>query len=297
MCELRSPSVPTIIPRIKLIDLEYLLTPRKMSNNPVPNPAYVLPDNSSQRYPALQVDEYEPKNLQSRINFCLSENSVELLTDEALKLLNPQPVNVAFKKGNATVFVLNNLQAIVLDVSSVYIYDKNTERYSQQVKGQELGSGRITARKVFFALIVGDKLLKADDDTPQIFTLNLRSFATDLVKPSKPETGDGSIYSLNLALSKHYKLRGKLTHLVSVPLLVAPITRTSKSNGEFSYAPKYSLGDKAVILSQELQKTIFDLLQDPKLRSAIDNPYRIDAVATACEVAPPDNFYDDRIEY
>lgn len=266
-----------------------------MSSNPVLNPAYALPDNSSQRYPALQLDEYSPKNLQSRINFCLSEESTELLSDEALRLLNPQPVEVGFKNGNANVFILNNLFAIVLDVSKVYIYDKNIERYLPQSKDQELGNGKVTARKVFLALAVGDKLAMTDDGTPQVFTLNLKSFATDLIKSSKPEAGDGSIYSLNVALCKYYKIKGKLTHLVRVPLMVAPATRTSRSNGEFSYAPKYSLGDKAVPLSQELQKAMFDLLQDSQLRSAIDNPYRLDEPGTTSEAAPPDDFYNDRI--
>lgn len=263
-----------------------------MSTNPVLNPVYAVPDNSKQRYPALQVDEYNPRNLQSKINFCLSEESAEILTDRALELLNLQPIEASFKSGNVNLFIINNLQAIVLDVSRIYIYNKGTERYESN-SGQELGGDLVSCRKVFLALMVGEELVTGDDGKAQVFTLNLKSYATDLIgspKTSKP--GDGSIYSLNTALVKHYQIKGKLTHLVRVPLLVAPTTRTSKLKKESSFAPKYSLGDKATPLTEELQKAMFELLQDPQLRSDIDNPYRIDDGAMSVEAAPPDDYYE-----
>lgn len=253
---------------------------------------YALPDTSQQRYPALQVNEYEPRNLNAKLSICLSEQSVELLSQDALNLLDPQPITASFKDGDTTLFALSNIDCVVIGVSPTFLYNKKINRY-QPNRGEEVGGDIVTARKVFLALMVGDRFAITEDGTPQVFTLNLKSLATDFVKPSKPQQGDGSICSLNVALCKHYKIRGSLTHLVKVPLLAAPTERVSKTNpGNSKFAVKYSLGNKAEPLSKEQQKIMFDLAQDPEIKDAIANPYRVDS--TTPEAAPPDEFYQER---
>lgn len=238
---------------------------------------YALPDTQQQKYPAFQADDYQPKSLKSKINICLAESSVELLSPESIEQLNLEIKPVTFGENEANVFVpRSTVEFVFLGLPRLFLYDKETQRYEALTSGTKLaGTKKVTAAKLFMCVAIAGELLLDNDAQPQVFTLNLKSSKTSLLKAKFPSAGDGTLHSLNAALTKHYHLKGWITHLASVKLHAMPEKFTSSVSGDSSLGIKFALDGTATPLSEPNQKAMFELLQHPDLLADLQNPYKL----------------------
>ncbi len=255
--------------------------------NPVIDPAYILPDTNSQRYPALQADNYQPKGTKDKIRLCFAAASIDLISPTEIERFDFDIEDAIFGDNETSLFIPKvDVRWVILKSSRIFGYDKETKFYCHLPRGTKLaGTKKVTAAKVFLAAIIDGELVLADDGKPQIFALNLKSSKTALIKSQNPAPGDGTIHSLNIALNKHYGLKGTLTHLVSVGLETSPEKYTSSVTGDNSWGIKFRLTDNATPLKPEQQKAIFELLQDPQLQKDIEDPYRLAAIPSEPEPA------------
>lgn len=264
------------------------------------NAQYVLPNTNQQKYPALQADNYQPKSLKTEINLCLAEESVDLLSPETIEKLSLEITPVNFGEDDINVFVpKSQLEYVILGMPRLDLYNKESKRYEALVSGTKLaGTKKVTAAKLFMCVTIAGDLLLDNDGKPQIFTLNLKSSRTGLLKAQSPTAGDGTLHSLNTALNKHYQVNGWVTHLVSVKLLAVPEKFTSSVSGDSSLGIKFALQDAATLLTEANQKAMFELLQAPDLQADMDNPFKLDLVAP--DFAPSDYatpIYGDDIHF
>jgi hypothetical protein len=256
---------------------DYLLLPSKGTKamTITINAEYAIASNDQQKYPALQADNYQPRNIKETINICLSEQSVELLSPETITKMDFKVSEVTFGDDDVNVFIPQaEIGWCILAMPRPYLFDKETSQYSKLQAGVKLaGTKKVTAAKVFMCGIIDGQLLLDTNGIPQVFTLNLKSSKTRLLKAITPQPDDKTIYSLNTWLNKTYKVKGWVAHLASVDLWAVPEKFTSSVTGDSSLGIYFTLGTKIELLSDANQKLIFDRLQDPELKSDISDPY------------------------
>lgn len=240
---------------------------------------FVLPNKSGQRYPALQATDYQPKNLKAEIHLGIGVESLEMLTEEAQEKLAPELVTCDYKNGPVPIYLMNGLRWVILGSPGLFIFMKDTERYRAIIPGEKLKDTKnVTAARLYLAVIKDGELILDEDGSPQVFTLLLRSNQTNLIKARRPEKGDGTIYSLNEALSEHYQLKGVLTHTVSVEMDVFPTTR-SNASGTSSFAVMYRLGESAKVLPEAQLSAIHKLITSDDFKLDMVDPFRLGSAA------------------
>lgn len=240
--------------------------------------SYAQPDTQSQLYPALQADNYQPK-LKDKVSICLSEDSFLLLSEDTKNLLEFELLEAEFKGQPTDVFKPKEIRLIPLAMPLSFCFHKESQRYRIIAAGVGFkGNGLVSASKIHFCAVSDKSLLLDDDGQPQIFTLNLKSSKTQLIKPMKPVKGDGSLFSWNEQMKSEYKAKGWLLHLFGFKLSAKPQTFTSASSGESSVGIIFELTDPQPI-APEHQKLVTERLQDPILKESIKNPYKIGEVA------------------
>ncbi len=241
------------------------------------NPDYAIQsDRKKQIYPALQVTQYRPQTLDETIDFCLSEESLDLIDAESCGL-KIEIVDCVY--GREKVFmhkITSPLRWILLTIPRVYCLDKETKEVSTMTKGIKLaGSSKVTVAKCLMACLCNGKLVLDTYGSPQIFTLKLTSKKTALIGSLKQEDkGRKTFTDLNLALQKHYKTKCDLVHLVSVNLVakshefISGDLREKSSLGVF-----YSLEGDAKVLPVEQQEAIYGLITEKETQALFKDPF------------------------
>lgn len=236
---------------------------------------YAIAATQEQKYPALQADNYQPRNTKETINLCMAEQSVELLSSDTITALNFKPHAASFGEEEVTVFVPQaDIGWSILSMPRLYLYDKETKQYSNLPAGIKLaGTKKVTAAKVFMCATVGGNLLLDNEGKPQVFTLNLKSSKTRLLKAQVPSPDDRTLYSLNAGLSKQHGVKGWIAHLATVDLYAVPEKFTSSVSGDTSLGVMFTLGTKIELLNPGNQRAVFDRIQDPDLQADMKDPY------------------------
>lgn len=227
-------------------------------------------------YPALQATDYRPRSLKDSIGLGFSEESFELLSDDAKQRLNCSEVECYFSaEDSGIVHVPAEVRWVLLNIPKLFVQNEDGS-HEHLARGMKLsGTGRKTCARMFLAAIVDEDLILDEDGKPQVFRLNLKGTKTNLIGKTSDKEGSGTIAALNRGLQKHYKVKGQLLHLVSVQLTAVAHKFVSRTSSESSLGVYFSLGSGARPLTEENQKRIFDLLQDEDLKQSIADPFGI----------------------
>lgn len=229
------------------------------------------------RFPWLQVTTYKPTSTSTKVQIILSEESVEMLTDEAREILSPEIVLCDYGEGDVTMFTLPaDIRWVVLSYPRMFGMDKKTKEISPLVKGEKLSEvGKVTASKLLLGAIVGDKLLTDTSGNPQIFTLKLTSSKTALIGNANDKDEERkTIFKMNSALQNAMKKKGAwLTHLVSVEIKARSQKFTSRTTGESSFGVEFILDGSAKVLPVEAQKAIHRLITTEEFIELARNPF------------------------
>jgi len=261
------------------------------------NTSYALQEeDQGTRYPALQAETYKPTSLKQSVRIGMAQESAEMLSEDALKLLKCETVPVTYKDGDVEIDLLiptATVRWVIVGRPQIFLYDKDAEQYERWPRGMRLaGTKKVTASRVLMACLCDGKLLIDDAGLPQAFTLNLKSTKTELVGGYNSKPGDGSITSLNKGLCDHWKQKGWLTHLVSVALKAVPEKFTQRNGDQSSLGVRFVLDGGATVLSDADQKTMFEFSQLSEIVEAVQNPFRLEAVKPYREMPLADPIYE-----
>jgi hypothetical protein len=226
-----------------------------------------------QLYPALQVTNYKPQTLDEQINFCLSENSFNLL-DRNQKFIEIEITECAYGREAVLMHkIVSPVRWIFLNIPRIFLQDKTTKEISLPQKGVKLfGTNKVTVAKCFLACLVEDKLLLDIEGLPQIFTLKLTSSKTQLIG-YQVQSENKSILALNKEIQKHFKTRDNLVHLVSIDLKARAKEFVSNHSGDSSLGVDFQLVGNAKVLKQEHQQQVFNLVTNEEIIALFDDPF------------------------
>ncbi len=240
------------------------------------NPKYAIESNQqSQEYPAIQVTDYQPRSLDEIIDFCISEDSYQLIED-CLPLFNSEITQCIYNRESVLMHkILTPVRWVFLNMPRLFIKDKDKNEISYLKKGDKLSTTRITIARCFMLCLIDGELVRNSNGTPQIFTLNLTSNKTKLISSQKPEAETKTLVSLNTGLQKHYKIKGHLLHLASVELAVRPKEFQSSQKNTSSMGVMYYLEGNAKALSEEQQQEVFELINDEEIQEVFNDPFRL----------------------
>lgn len=233
----------------------------------------VKSDRIGQKYPALQATTYQPRSLDEKIEFCLSETSYSLLKTQ--ELFDTKIVKCAYKRDSVLMHqIISPVRWIFLNTPRIFLQDKKTKEISYPEKGVKLaGTDKVTIAKCFLACLSSDCLILDEKGSPQIFTLKLTSNKTKLIgylnNPSETKT----IFSLNNSLQQYFKTQDNLLHLVSIDLIVRPQEFVSSYSGESSLGIEFAMQGDARVLSAEHQKRIFELISSEDIKDVLNDPF------------------------
>ena len=263
------------------------------------NSAYVQEmEEGGAQYPSIMADNYEPSKLKDNVFVGLPENSWDMLSEAAQlqlagviagKGLGLLPENLAAVMATIecegefatshevfTIIPTTNIRWIVLSKPALFAVDKEGN-YSRLVKGEKLkAAGKNTIARLYLAAITGDKLVLDEDESPQIFTLNLKSTKTQLIGKAIDKVGSGTLSALNNGLQKHYKTKGWLGGLVSVEInaVTHKFDYTDGGAAKSSIGVMFVLGKGAKIIPEDCQKAIFDRIND-ELKETMKDPFNV----------------------
>ena len=240
----------------------------------------VTTEAGTQSYPAIQATEYKPRSVSETVRLCLSQESLEMLGDNA-GLFAQEPVTCHYGEQELTMFLLpEGTRFVALGLPRIYILDKETGKISVPEPGEKLaGTKRVTATRVPMAMQMPDGSLVVEDDQPQIFTLKLTSSKTVLVNGDTYDQNYWSLRHLKEALGKQHKVRNaSLLHLVSVGIVAQPRKFSSRGNGDSSIGVMFNLSGDAKPLSETAQKQVFELVQGEEVLGLLDDPFGIKQV-------------------
>lgn len=240
------------------------------------NPKYAIIKENAQQFPAVQASDYEPRTLDEKINFCLSEDSYQLI-ETSKPLFNSEIVKCVYR-GKQTLMhkIITPVRWVFLNMPPLFAKNKDTGEISYLLKGEKLKeTNRVTAAKCFLAGLVDGKLIKTSDGKPQIFTLNLTSSKTNLISSKKPQPETRTLLDLNAGLQKRYKIKGHLLHLASVELTVKTKEFHSSTQNTSSFGVMFYLEGNAKALTEEQQQEVFELISDEEIQEVFNDPFRL----------------------
>lgn len=232
-------------------------------------------EGGGQQYPAIQASVYQPRSLAESVSLCLSEDSVDLLTEQAKTLLNPQIITTDYGEGPTAMYAIGNARFIILGMPRMFSMDKTTKEIFPLERGVKLSEiNRVTATRLMVAIVVGDKVLETAEGSPQIFTLKLTSTKTQLLNGDRNDPDYRSIQKLNDSLQKHFKVRNSiLTHLVSVGLTVTTKKFTTSDGKQSSFGVMFEMVGGARPLPESLQAQMFRFVQADEVRELLADPF------------------------
>jgi len=246
----------------------------------------IASEQSGQQYPAIQVSEYQPKNLKGEVRLVLSEASVDLMNPDFIPRVAIASESCDYGSGDALMFAIEpTARFVILAMPKTFAMDKETKEVFSLQKGQKLKDlNRVTASKLFLSMVIADEIVLNNDGTPQVFTLKLTSTKTALIGGDRDEKGSATIHSLNKSLESHFGAKRQwLTHLVSVSLKVKPEKFTSAINGKSSNGVLFFLEGGARALPSENQKLTFDLVSSDEFKELAKDPFRLNSKTQTLE--------------
>ncbi len=243
------------------------------------NPKYAIESNQlGQQFPAIQADNYQPRSLDEQIDFCISEESYQLMEDSS-PLFNTEIIKCYFGRESVMMHkIISPVRWVFLTMPKIFLMDKKTKEISYPQKGMRLaGTNKVTVAKCFLACLAEDNLILDTEGKPQIFTLKLTSSKTELVGYGNSDPEMKTLVRFNSALQKHYKVRGNLNllHLASLKLMVNPKEFTSRESGESSFGVMFTIDGGGKSLSEEQQQQVFELISSEEIKAVFDDPFRL----------------------
>ena len=257
------------------------------------NTAYaVAAEEITTAYPAIQANEYRPRNTKKQIRLCLSEDSFNMLSEDYMTALGSEADFSTFGEEEVPVFLLpDGVRFVVLGIPKMFAIGKEDGKIDYLKRGEKLReANKVTITRVPLCMVLPDGSLVMDGDRPQVFTLKLKSSKTKLVGGDIKDPEYRSLQSLQKGLQKAYKLRGQsLVHLVSVQLAAKPEKFTNGTDS--SLGIMFALEGGAKALPDEQQRMVYELLQDEEIQSLITDPFGLkrnpqDASADTVEDEP-----------
>lgn len=253
------------------------------------NANYVMPlDEMGQQYPALQAVNYQPRPNES-IKFAFSDESADLLSEEAFKAFQLEEVETFYGDSAARVNQINaDFRVILLGMPSLFVYDKDEKRYEHLRQGMKLAkTNKVTATRLLCAILLNDEIVLDSNGSIQLFTLKLTSTKTKLLSGDRNDPDFRSMRQLNQALLEHYKLkRGSVLHLVSVELAIKPEKFTSRESGQASWGIMFSLEGNAKPLTEENQALLYHLCQTEEVQDFLKDPFYLKARSEGATADP-----------
>lgn len=242
------------------------------------NPNYaVAMDEQGQQYPALQAVDYQPKPGQN-VRFALSDDSADLLTQDAYDKLQLEKVTTYYGDNEAEVNQINaEFRCVLLGFPKLFVYDKDERTYSHLSRGLKLaGTGKVTATRLLIAIMIDGDFLYDAEGSIQLFTLKLTSTKTKFLQGDRNDPSFRSMKDLNDALLKHYKIkRGCVLHLVSVAIKIKPEKFTSRASGASSFGIMFEFDGNAKPLTEEHQALLYHLAQSDEVTEFLQDPFRL----------------------
>lgn len=246
-------------------------------------------DEVGSSYPSIQATQYQPRSLKEKVELCLAESSMDLLSEEVaaeIAALTTADTAIFDDEGTETaIFKLQkDVRFVVLGMPSIFHLDKNAEEILPKSKKRNLkGSNIVTITRLPMVMIKPDNTLVMDGDTPQIFTLKLKSSKTMLVTGNRKDKEFKSLRDVQKGLQKHYGLSGKQAclHLASVKIAVTP--QVFSNGKDSSIGILYTLDGGAKELPKELWPITFSLMQDEETLRLLKDPFGLDGVVASSQ--------------
>jgi hypothetical protein len=254
------------------------MTTAIQSAEPTVNTKYAIVSGSDREmFPSIQADIYQPRSESEEIFIGLAEKSFDLLGEPGQKSLDVKVKQVRLGKDDTAFFALpKDARVTLLGCPRVFLVNKNTGEYSNLIKGMKLrGSDWVTVARMFVLLIGKDGEFVVDGEgKPQVFTVLLKSTRSDLVGNYR-DPAPGTIVALNNALTKKYKARGSLLHLVSMNLLAVPTEAKSSVTNASKLTIKFKFGAGYKDLPEHMQEQAFKIATDKDLMAIMADPFRV----------------------
>ena len=243
------------------------------------NPKYAIESNQlGQQFPAIQANNYQPRSLDEQIDFCLTEESYQLIED-SLPLFNSEIIQCYFGRESVLMHkIISPVRWVFLNMPRIFLLDKKTKEISYNQKGVRLaGTNKVTVAKCFLVCLAENNLILDSEGKPQIFTLKLTSSKTELIGYGNSDPEMKTLVKFNSALQKHYKVRGNmnLLHLASLKLIVHPKEFTSRETGDSSLGVMFSIDGGGQSLTEAQQQQVFELISDEEIQAIFDDPFRL----------------------
>lgn len=226
-----------------------------------------------QRYPALQVNQYDNLQPKTKLSLCFSKDSWGLIPDHLKVKLDAIMEDTTYGQSEVEIYKINYVRFIPLAIPRVFKENKEAKTISLLSK---FGDKERSIAKLFMAVMVKDEVLTQEDGSPLVVTLKLRSYPTSEVigKDSDP----GTLRNLSLELSKKkIGMPGKSNiHFVNLEIIPTSKMRSNKGDGSGRRAVAYEL-QSARLNTRENMAVITRAFENKELLEAIADPFRINA--------------------
>jgi hypothetical protein len=228
-------------------------------------------EGESQRYPAIQLQQYTGLTPKSAVFWCFSDESISLISDDSKNKLKLEKFEAYFGDDEATLWKINaEIKFIPLFIPKIFKWNKNTNEISHNDrKSFNFKEGDRTIAKCFFLLIADGQL------TDTLCTLKLKSFRTEEVIGGK-KANEGTLKSLSSELFKRgIGVKGKSNiHFVNIAITPG-VKKYQNANGDSSFGAYYTL-TKASLNTPQNMVFISELLGDTQLQNDILDPFGLD---------------------
>lgn len=237
-------------------------------------------ESGSQKYPAIQATDYQPR-MGDAVQLCLSDSSVSLLAPAWKDFFSQFSREVYYGNDQETVYALPaNTQFLFLGIPRTFAQDKDDKtirRLQRGVKLSQMGvSGSVTATRCLVLIAIDGQFVVSDDGSYQFFTLKLTSTKTKLLNDSRdPEYR--SLAKLNRTLIEHYKLpRQSWTHLVTIGLKATPTVFNQANSNQSSVGIMFEFEGKPTPLDKSLQQSISLVSTSEEVKTFLQDPFNLD---------------------
>ncbi len=93
------------------------------------NPKYAIESNQlGQQFPAIQADNYQPRSLDEQIDFCISEESYQLMEDSS-PLFNTEIIKCYFGRESVMMHkIISPVRWVFLTMPKIFLIDKKSKK-------------------------------------------------------------------------------------------------------------------------------------------------------------------------
>lgn len=221
-------------------------------------------EGESQKYPAIQLQQYTGLTPKSELFWCFSDDSIELINEDAKAKLKLENFETYFGDDETTLWKINaEIKFVPLFIPKIFKWNKLTGEISHNGKFTE---GDRTIAKLFCLLIADGHL------TDCVCTLKLKSFRTEEVIGGK-KGSEGTLRNLSSELFKRgIGVKGK-SNIHFVNLCIVPgVKKYQNANNDSSFGVFYTLSKASLNTPQDMV-FISELIGDPELQKDILDPF------------------------